>query len=288
MRIWEDIIVWENVYFPDNLHKESVRDYIYKGIFVQRANWNGDQIMETLELIEVVKNYSKKHAVKGISFKINKGDVLGLLGENGAGKSTTMSMISTLAKPDGGDILLDGKSIVKDPGIIRKCLGYVPQDIALYPMLTGYENLKFFGKMYHMSGKEIEEAIVRVRDIIGLSDEVLKTKVGAYSGGMKRRVNIGAALMHDPELVVMDEPTVGIDVNSRNQIIDTIIELNKMGKTIIYTGHYMEEVERLCNKICFLEEGVITDFGEIDKFLETDKGRITLEQYYINKVNDKK
>ena len=244
-------------------------------------------MMETLELIEVEKNYSKKHAVKGISFKINKGDVLGLLGENGAGKSTTMSMISTLSIPDKGDILLDGKSIVKNPAIIRKCLGYVPQDIALYPMLTGYENLKFFGKMYHMNSKDIEEAIIRVRDIIGLSDEVLKTKVGAYSGGMKRRVNIGAALMHDPELVVMDEPTVGIDVNSRNQIIDTIIELNKLGKTIIYTGHYMEEVERLCNKICFLDEGKITEFGELDTILNTPKGRITLEEYYINKVNNK-
>lgn len=244
-------------------------------------------MMETLELIEVEKNYSKKHAVKGISFKINKGDVLGLLGENGAGKSTTMSMISTLSIPDKGDILLDGKSIVKNPAIIRKCLGYVPQDIALYPMLTGYENLKFFGKMYHMNSKDIEEAIIRVRDVIGLSDEVLKTKVGAYSGGMKRRVNIGAALMHDPELVVMDEPTVGIDVNSRNQIIDTIIELNKLGKTIIYTGHYMEEVERLCNKICFLDEGKITEFGELDTILNTPKGRITLEEYYINKVNNK-
>lgn len=244
-------------------------------------------MMETLELIEVEKNYSKKHAVKGISFKINKGDVLGLLGENGAGKSTTMSMISTLSIPDKGDILLDGKSIVKNPAIIRKCLGYVPQDIALYPMLTGYENLKFFGKMYHMNSKDIEEAIIRVRDVIGLSDEVLKTKVGAYSGGMKRRVNIGAALMHDPDLVVMDEPTVGIDVNSRNQIIDTIIELNKLGKTIIYTGHYMEEVERLCNKICFLDEGKITEFGELDTILNTPKGRITLEEYYINKVNNK-
>lgn len=244
-------------------------------------------MMETLELIEVEKNYSKKHAVKGISFKINKGDVLGLLGENGAGKSTTMSMISTLSIPDKGDILLDGKSIVKNPAIIRKCLGYVPQDIALYPMLTGYENLKFFGKMYHMNSKDIEEAIIRVRDVIGLSDEVLKTKVGAYSGGMKRRVNIGAALMHDPELVVMDEPTVGIDVNSRNQIIDTIIELNKLGKTIIYTGHYMEEVEKLCNKICFLDEGKITEFGELDTILNTPKGRITLEEYYINKVNNK-
>ena len=244
-------------------------------------------MMETLELIEVEKNYSKKHAVKGILFKINKGDVLGLLGENGAGKSTTMSMISTLSIPDKGDILLDGKSIVKNPAIIRKCLGYVPQDIALYPMLTGYENLKFFGKMYHMNSKDIEEAIIRVRDVIGLSDEVLKTKVGAYSGGMKRRVNIGAALMHDPELVVMDEPTVGLDVNSRYQIIDTIIELNKLGKTIIYTGHYMEEVERLCNKICFLEEGKITEFGELDTILNTPKGRMTLEEYYINKVNNK-
>ncbi len=246
---------------------------------------NGNEIMETLELKNITKKYGKKHAVKELSLLINKGDVLGILGENGAGKSTTMSMIATLSKPDEGDILIDGESIIKSPSKIRKCMGYVPQDIALYPMLTGYENLKFFGKLYHLNRKEIAEALEKVTAVIGLSSEVLNKKVGTYSGGMKRRVNIGAALMHDPEIVIMDEPTVGIDVNSRKQIIDTIIELNKMGKTIIYTGHYLDEIEHICNKICFLREGVLEEFDTLDNILDTPEGRITLEQYYIGKVS---
>lgn len=238
--------------------------------------------MEKLQLLDLVKHYKNKHAVNGISIDINKGDVLGLLGENGAGKSTTLSMIATLIKPDGGDIVLDGESIVKKPDVMKAKMGYVPQDIALYPMLTGYENLRFWGKLYHLNRKQLESAIANVQEIIGLDDEVLRRKVSEYSGGMKRRVNIGAALLHDPEIVVMDEPTVGIDVISRNQIIDTISELNRKGKTIIYTGHYMPEIEKLCNRICILEHGNISFSGYMDEILHSGNKNITLEEFYIN------
>lgn len=238
--------------------------------------------MEKLELVNVIKHYKSKHAVNGISLEIEKGDVLGLLGENGAGKSTTMAMIATLIKPDSGDIILDGMSIIKNPKLMKKKLGYVPQDIALYPMLTGYENLRFWGRLYHLSRKEIDKAVEEVVQIIGLDDGVLNRRVSEYSGGMKRRVNIGAALLHNPDIVIMDEPTVGIDVNSRNQITDTIIELNKKGKTIIYTGHYMMEIEKICNKICVLDNGKVKCFDEITKFLEDKTKKRSLEEFYLD------
>lgn len=238
--------------------------------------------MEKLQLRELTKHYRNKHAVNGINLEINSGDVLGLLGENGAGKSTTMAMIATLLKPDSGDILLDGQSIIKYPKIMKKKLGYVPQDIALYPMLTGYENLKFWGKLYHIKGEELNKALERVKEVIGLDDDTLKRKVNEYSGGMKRRINIGAALMHDPEIVIMDEPTVGIDVNSRNQITDTIIALNKEGKTIIYTGHYMSEIEKICNRICVLDKGTIKKSGYLKDILAGSGQGKSLEDYYLN------
>lgn len=242
--------------------------------------------METLKLINLTKHYKKKHAVNGITLTINKGDVLGLLGENGAGKSTTMGMIATLIKPDDGDVFIDNESVVIHPEIMKKRLGYVPQDIALYPMLSGLDNLKFWGKLYHLKKNELEIAIKNVSEIISLSKEDLNRKVSEYSGGMKRRVNIGAALLHDPELVIMDEPTVGIDVKSRNQITDAILELNKNGKTIIYSGHYMPEMEKICNRICMLDAGNIKFEGYLKELLVEDGKDISLEEFYLKKTQD--
>ena len=242
--------------------------------------------METLKLINLTKHYKKKHAVNGITLTINKGDVLGLLGENGAGKSTTMGMIATLIKPDDGDVFVDNDSVVIHPEIMKKKLGYVPQDIALYPMLTGLENLKFWGKLYHLKKNELDSAIKNVSEIISLSKDDLNRKVSEYSGGMKRRVNIGAALLHDPELVIMDEPTVGIDVKSRNQITDAILELNKNGKTIIYSGHYMPEMEKICNRICMLDAGKIKFEGYLKDLLVDEGQNISLEEFYLKKTKD--
>lgn len=239
-----------------------------------------------MKLINLTKHYKKKHAVNGITLTINKGDVLGLLGENGAGKSTTMGMIATLIKPDDGDVFVDNDSVVIHPEIMKKKLGYVPQDIALYPMLTGLENLKFWGKLYHLKKNELDSAIKNVSEIISLSKDDLNRKVSEYSGGMKRRVNIGAALLHDPELVIMDEPTVGIDVKSRNQITDAILELNKNGKTIIYSGHYMPEMEKICNRICMLDAGKIKFEGYLKDLLVDEGQNISLEEFYLKKTKD--
>lgn len=223
--------------------------------------------MTMLKVENLYKSFGNVNAVDGVSFEVNKGEIFGLLGPNGAGKSTTISMISTLLPPSGGEILYEGESIIKNPKRIRNRLGVVPQDIALYPTLTGYENLRFWGSIYGLKGAELKKRINEVSDIIELNGR-LKDRVDKYSGGMKRRLNIGAALLHRPELLIMDEPTVGIDPQSRNHILDTVLELNRQGITIIYTSHYMEEVQDLCNEICIMDEGKIIASGNQQELVE--------------------
>lgn len=220
-----------------------------------------------LKVENLYKNFGKLNAVDGVSFEVKKGDVFGLLGPNGAGKSTTISMISTLLAPSSGEILYDGKSIFDSKNSVRQKLGVVPQEIALYPTLSGYENLRFWGSIYGLKGSELKKRIEEVSDIIELNGR-LKDRVDKYSGGMKRRLNIGAALLHMPEMLIMDEPTVGIDPQSRNHILDTVLKLNNQGMTIIYTSHYMEEVEYLCNKVCIMDEGRIIASGSQDELVE--------------------
>lgn len=227
----------------------------------------------TLLKVENLKKYFKKvKAVDGISFEVKKGEIFGLLGPNGAGKSTTISMISTLFKPTSGDILFKGKSIFENPKEIQKNLGIVPQEIALYPTLSGYENLRFWGNVYGLRGKKLKLRIEEVAEIIGIKDR-LKDKIEKYSGGMKRRINIGVALLHKPELLIMDEPTVGIDPQSRKHILDTVLSLNKEGMTIIYTSHYMEEVEYLCSRISIMDKGKIIATGTKDELIDIVKGQ---------------
>jgi ABC-2 type transport system ATP-binding protein len=163
---------------------------------------------------------------------------------------------------------------------MRSNLGYVPQEVALYPSLSGEDNLKFWGKANHVRGKRLKERILEVSRIINLSEEVLGKKVSSYSGGMKRRLNIGAALLHEPRLVIMDEPTVGLDVESRNQITEAVIALKKQGAGIIYAGHYMEEIEKLCDKICVIDRGKCILFGDKNELLD---GKGSLEQLYLEK-----
>lgn len=229
--------------------------------------------MRLLDVQNLKKSFKNVDAVKGISFQVEKGEVLGLLGPNGAGKSTTISMISTLMAPDGGTITYKGKDTLKNPKEIQKHLGYVPQEIALYPMLSGLENMYFWGRAYGLKGKELKERVAEVSDIIGIKDR-LKDRVKTYSGGMKRRLNIGVALLHNPELIIMDEPTVGIDPQSRNHILDTVLELNRRGMTVIYTSHYMEEVEYLCTRICIMDQGRIIGEGTKAALIERlDEGQ---------------
>lgn len=227
--------------------------------------------MEILKVKGLTKEFKSLRAVDSIDFTVEEGQIIGLLGPNGAGKSTTISMISTLLHMDKGDILYKDVDIRDKKSLIKKELGLVPQDIALYTELSGYENLVFWGNLYGLKGQKLKTRIEEVSKIIGI-EERLKDKVENYSGGMKRRLNIGAALLHEPKFLIMDEPTVGIDPQSRNHILDTVLELNKTGMTIIYTSHYMEEVEYLCNHIYIMDSGKIIASGTKENLVEIVKG----------------
>jgi len=230
-------------------------------------------VLETVELRKVFKG---KTAVEEVSLYLDKGESVGLIGPNGAGKSTTISMISTLLKPTAGDVRLNGQSVIKHPQQIRKVLGVVPQEIALYEELSSYENLKFFGKVYGLKGKELELKIQQQLEMVGLRDRQ-KELIRTYSGGMKRRINIAVALMHDPSIVIMDEPTVGIDPQSRNHILDTVRYLNReKGTTVLYTSHYMEEVEQLCSRMYIMDHGRIIASGTKEELQLILSGEDTL------------
>jgi ABC-2 type transport system ATP-binding protein len=213
-----------------------------------------------IEAKGIKKYYKKVRAVDGIDLEIRQGEILGILGPNGAGKSTAISVISSLIRPDGGDVFFKGESILKNPAAIRRVMGIVPQEVALYPDLSAAENLKFFGKLYGLRGEKLKTRMQEVLDLLELNGRA-KDAVKNYSGGMKRRVNIGAALLHHPEVLIMDEPTVGIDPQSRSHILDTVKALNKKGMTIIYTSHYMEEVEQLCDRIYVMDHGKVIATG---------------------------
>lgn len=220
--------------------------------------------MPLLEIQNLKKYFKNIKAVDDISFSVDKGDILGLLGPNGAGKSTTISMIATLAAPDSGTIRFKGQDIAQNPKAIQQSLGLVPQEIALYPNLSGLENLKFWGRAYGLSGAALKKRIAEVSEVIGIKER-LEDRVKKYSGGMQRRLNIGAALLHNPEFIIMDEPTVGIDPQSRKHILDTVKALAEGDTTIIYTSHYMEEVEQLCDRVCIMDAGKIIAEGTKDE-----------------------
>lgn len=213
-----------------------------------------------LEVKELKKNYGDFAAVKGVSFEIQEGEIFSLLGPNGAGKTTTISMLSTLYAPTAGDASIAGHSVTRDPMAVRGVIGVVPQDIALYEDLTARENLLFWGQMYGLSGKALATRVDEVLEQIGLTDKA-KNRVKTYSGGMKRRVNIGVGLLHKPRVLFMDEPTVGIDPQSRRAILDTVKDLNQKGMTVLYTTHYMEEAQELSNRVGIIDHGELIALG---------------------------
>lgn len=230
-----------------------------------------------LELKNVGKKLGGKYVARNVSFSVDKGEVLGVIGSNGAGKSTCISIIATLMKPDEGTVLYDGIDIAASPDTIRRVTGFVPQDIALYENLSGLENLKFWGKSYGVAAKALPTEIERVAGIIGFDRETLNKRVATYSGGMKRRLNIGVALLHRPELLLLDEPTTGIDMQSADQILSAIEELKKAGMAVIYVGHYMEEVERISTKLCIMDKGEVKALGDAKELLA---GHESLSQLY--------
>jgi ABC-2 type transport system ATP-binding protein len=199
-------------------------------------------------------------AVDDVSFQINEGEIFSLLGPNGAGKTTTISILSCLLKPDGGEARVGGFSVRSQPEKVKALIGAVPQDIALYDDLTGRENLMFWGRMYGLKGAPLEKRVDEVLELIGLVDRQ-KDRVDKYSGGMKRRVNIGAALLHRPRFLYLDEPTVGIDPQSRRSILDGVRDLNASGVTVLYTTHYMEEAQELSHRIAIMDRGKMIAVG---------------------------
>ncbi|MFZ3150270.1 MAG: ATP-binding cassette domain-containing protein [Anaerolineaceae bacterium] len=213
-----------------------------------------------LEVHNLVKKYDDFTAVNGISFTIEEGEIFSLLGPNGAGKTTTISVLSTLFTPTSGDATLCGHSITKEPMAVKRCIGVIPQELALYEDLTAMENLNFWGQMYGLSGRALSSRIDEVLEQIGLKDKA-KQRIKTYSGGMKRRVNIGIGLLHKPKLLFMDEPTVGIDPQSRRAILDSVKELNRQGMTILYTTHYMEEAQELSNRVGIIDHGELIALG---------------------------
>jgi ABC-2 type transport system ATP-binding protein len=232
---------------------------IYQSTYLLRGKKHLESVVEVKEL---TRNYGKVMALNKLSFNIYKGEIFGIVGPNGAGKSTFISIMTSLLKPSYGDVYINGFSALKQHNKIKKYIGYVPQDIALYPMLSGMDNLNFWAGVYGLKGQLKKARIQEVLSVTRLSD-VARLKVDNYSGGMKRRLNIAVAMLHMPEILVMDEPTVGVDILSRKYILDAVKGVKAQGKTVIFTSHYIDEMESICDRLAVLDKGVLKAIGTV-------------------------
>ncbi len=237
---------------------------------------------EFLVVKDLYKSFNEHKAVDGVSFTIAKGEIFGLLGPNGAGKTTTIRMLSTVLEADSGEITIGGHSVRREAEAVRSIIGVCPQDLALYEELSALDNMVFFGRMAGLNGKEAEEQAMAHLKLMGLQDRA-KGKVAKYSGGMKRRINLAIALMGNPQFLFLDEPTVGIDPQSRNHVYENIRGLQKKGMTILYTTHYMEEADRLCNRVAIMDSGQIISM-DTPRQLKSQIGppeQVTLEDVFL-------
>jgi ABC-2 type transport system ATP-binding protein len=226
-----------------------------------------------LEVRDLHKRYGSLTALNGVSFEVHSGEMFGLLGPNGAGKTTTLSIISCLLDATAGEVLLDGQRVVLSNLAVRRLIGIVPQEVAVYSELTARENLHFFGELYGVHGSELRQRAQRILAAIGLEDRS-DDRVSTFSGGMKRRLNLGAALVHEPRLLLLDEPTTGVDPQSRNHIFEEVRRLNAAGMTVVYTSHYMEEVQALCPRIAIIDHGRIMACDTLPNLLRQLSGMI--------------
>lgn len=238
-----------------------------------------------IQVQDLYKTFSDIQAVQGLSFDVMRGEIFSLLGPNGAGKTTTISMLATLLRPDQGDALVMGHSVRHDAMGVKSVLGVVPQEIALYEDLSARENLTFWGKMYGLRGAALRKRVDEVLETIGLTDRA-KGRVGKFSGGMKRRVNIGVALLHRPRVIYMDEPTVGIDPQSRRNILDSVVELKNQGMTVLYTTHYMEEAQQLSDHIAIMDHGKLIAMGTHNELVKI-VGQMSRIDLTLNAENDR-
>ena len=224
-----------------------------------------------IEARGLLKRYGNLEAVKGLSFAIRRGEIFGFLGPNGAGKTTTISMLSCLLEPTEGTAMVAGHDVVKAPNEVKRRIGLVPQELALYPTLSARDNLDYFGRIYGLRGRALRQRVDEMLEMVTLTERA-KAAVKTYSGGMKRRLNIAAGLLHCPEVLFLDEPTVGVDPQSRNAIFEHVEQLRGEGMTVLYTTHYMEEAERLCDRVAIIDEGCIVALDTPRKLI-ADLGR---------------
>lgn len=238
-----------------------------------------------LKVEAISKSFLHLKAVDQINLSIPSGMFYGLLGPNGAGKTTTIHMISSIMPPDSGLILIDGMDVYEKSSKVKLKMGIVPQEIALYDELTAQENLIFWGSLYGVSGKTAKQKAAELLHWVGLEDRKLD-KIKTYSGGMKRRINIASALMHDPQLILMDEPTVGVDPQSRNKIYELLTELHHNKKTILYTTHYMEEAEKMCDRIGIIDKGKIIAEGSLQELRDHNAVEETIEINYAGEIQE--
>ncbi len=236
-----------------------------------------------IELKKLTKYYkgSNEPAIDNINLDIDNGEIYGLLGPNGAGKTTTISILCGLFAPTSGNVFIDGMDYQHSAEKIKNIIGVVPQDIALYPSLTARENLTFFGHMYGLKGKYLKTRINECLELFGLEKNANR-RIKTFSGGMKRRINLIAGILHKPKIIYLDEPTVGIDVQSRNVILDHLRNINKEGTTIIYTSHYMEEAENFCSKVAIIDKGNIITEGKPKELIKSKEEYTDLESIFLN------
>jgi ABC-2 type transport system ATP-binding protein len=231
-----------------------------------------------LRITELRKSFGSLVAVDGVSLSVARGEVFGLLGPNGAGKSTTIGMAIGLLAPDSGSVEIEGAGSPRDAAA-RRQIGVAPQSLALYDELSGEENLLFFGRIQGLSGSLLKTRVTTVLQQVGLAER-RRDRVAGYSGGMKRRLNLAAAIVHDPPLLLLDEPTAGVDPQSRNSILDLVRDMASAGKTVVYTTHYMEEAQKLCKRVAIIDKGRILAMGNVDELIHTHGGEsvVTLKR----------
>jgi ABC-2 type transport system ATP-binding protein len=234
-----------------------------------------------LEIIDLHKHYGPIQALRGVSFQVYEGEMFGLLGPNGAGKTTLLSILSCLLSPTQGEARLRGQPLTPRNRDVRRLIGIVPQELAVYQELTARENLVFFGQLYGLHGPPLRQRVEQILDAIGLVERA-DSRISTYSGGMKRRLNLGVALVHEPRLLLLDEPTVGVDPQSRNHIFEEVRRLNHAGTTIVYTSHYMEEVESLCQRIGIIDHGLIEACDTLPRLLQLLTGLIRFRVKYLS------
>ncbi|KPV43369.1 ABC transporter ATP-binding protein [Alicyclobacillus ferrooxydans] len=238
-----------------------------------------------LEVESLHKRFGQHVAVDNISFQVKKGDAFGLLGPNGAGKSTTLSMMTGLLIPNSGEVRLDGHRLKDEPKYLKQRMGLVPQSIALYENLTAEENLRFWGQIYGVTGAKLRDNLDWCLQVAGLTEH-RKQLAKRFSGGMQRRLNIAVAMIHRPEILIMDEPTVGIDPQSRNHILETVKTLNREGMTVIYTSHYMEEVQYLCQRLAIMDNGELIAYGNLEDVRQLAGARSTITMQLSGEIGD--